>query len=110
MREELRAEGLELGDSETQIIPVMVGDANRTMDFCEETIERGVFAQGIRPPTVPNGSSRLRLAVMSTHRASELQRAARQIGEAAREVGVGLAPAIPESEWPVAPLEMPEAA
>ena len=110
LREELKAEGLEVGETETQIIPVMVGDAARTMRFCEEAIERGVFAQGIRPPTVPSGSSRLRLAVMSTHRATELQRAARQIGEAARELNVGMAPAIPEADWPVAPLEMPEAA
>ena len=110
LREALEAEGLELGDSETQIIPVMVGDAAKTMEFCEEAIERGVFAQGIRPPTVPNGSSRLRLAVMSTHRATELQRAARQIGEAARELGVGLAPALPEQDWPIEPVEMPEAA
>ena len=39
------------------------------MELCERVLERGVFAQGIRPPTVPEGSSRLRLTVMATHRA-----------------------------------------
>ena len=60
------AEGLAAGGSETQIVPVEVGDAERTMELCERLLERGVFAQGIRPPTVPEGSSRLRFTVMAT--------------------------------------------
>ena len=40
-----------------------------TMELCERALERGVFAQGIRPPTVPEGTSRLRFTVMATHRA-----------------------------------------
>ena len=43
------------------------------MELCERVLERGVFAQGIRPPTVPEGSSRLRFTVMATHRAGELR-------------------------------------
>ena len=50
-------------------------------------LEGGVFAQAIRPPTVPDGTSRLRLTVMANHRADELQNAARIIGQAARELG-----------------------
>ena len=68
LRAALAAEGLAVGDSQTQIVPVEVGDAARTMELCERVLERGVFAQGIRPPTVPEGSSRLRFTVMSTHR------------------------------------------
>jgi 7-keto-8-aminopelargonate synthetase-like enzyme len=51
-------------------------------------LECGVFAQGIRPPTVPEGSSRLRLTVMSTHRSEDLERAAELVGAAARELGI----------------------
>ena len=51
-------------------------------------IERGVFAQAIRPPTVPAGTSRLRLATMASHTAEELKLAARVLGEAARETGL----------------------
>ena len=87
-RATLAAEGLGAAASETQIVPVEVGTAERTMDLCERVLERGVFAQGIRPPTVPEGSSRLRFTVMSTHRAGELERAAKLIGGAAREVGL----------------------
>jgi 8-amino-7-oxononanoate synthase len=88
LRTALAAEGLAVGDSKTQIVPVMVGDASLTMELSERVLERGVFAQGIRPPTVPEGSSRLRLTVMSTHRAGELERAAKLVGGAARELGI----------------------
>ena len=58
------------------------------MTLCERSLEGGVFAQAIRPPTVPAGTSRLRLTVMSSHRAEDLRRAARVIGRAATALGV----------------------
>jgi glycine C-acetyltransferase/8-amino-7-oxononanoate synthase len=88
LREALAAEGLIAGASSTQIVPIMVGEAEPTMDLCERALERGVFAQGIRPPTVPEGSSRLRFTVMATHEPEELRQAAHQVGEAAREIGL----------------------
>jgi 8-amino-7-oxononanoate synthase len=89
LREGLASEGLPAGDSKTQIVPLEVGDAERTMELCERLLKRGVFAQGIRPPTVPPGSSRLRFSVMATHKPDELRRAAQLVGEAARELGIG---------------------
>ncbi|HEX3609796.1 MAG TPA: 8-amino-7-oxononanoate synthase [Solirubrobacterales bacterium] len=91
LRAALRAEGLAIGCQRTQIVPVEVGDARLTMDLCERLLERGVFAQGIRPPTVPEGSSRLRFTVMSTHRGAELEQAARVVGGTARELGIAVA-------------------
>ncbi len=88
LRTALAAEGLRPDSSKTQIIPLEVGEAERTMELCELVLERGVFAQGIRPPTVPEGSSRLRFTVMATHRAGELERAAKLVGGAARELGL----------------------
>ncbi len=88
LREALSAEGLETGGSRTQIVPVIVGDARRAMALCERTLEAGVFAQAIRPPTVPAGSSRLRLTVMANHRAEELYGAAQAIARASRELGL----------------------
>jgi len=87
----LAAEGLDAGRSQTQIVPIEIGEAEPTMALCERLLEGGVFAQGIRPPTVPAGSSRLRFTVMASHRPEELERAAKLVGDAARELG--LAPA-----------------
>jgi 8-amino-7-oxononanoate synthase len=88
LRQALAACGLDTGLSRTQIVPVVVGDAHTTMALCERALQDGVFAQGIRPPTVPEGTSRLRLSVMATHRADELHAAAGVIGRAARELGI----------------------
>ena len=88
IREALSAHGLDVGASRTQIVPVMVGDARRAMALCERALEGGVFAQAIRPPTVPRGTSRLRLTVMANHRADELRDAARVIARAAHDLGI----------------------
>jgi glycine C-acetyltransferase/8-amino-7-oxononanoate synthase len=88
LREALAAEGLDTGSSRTQIVPLAVGEPEPAMELCERLLERGVFAQGIRPPTVPPGSSRLRFSVMATHEPAELRRAAKLTGAAARELGL----------------------
>jgi 8-amino-7-oxononanoate synthase len=88
LRQALAAEGLAAAGSETQIVPVAVGEAAPTMELSERLLERGVFAQGIRPPTVPDGSCRLRFTVMATHEADELRHAAQVTGAAARELGI----------------------
>jgi glycine C-acetyltransferase/8-amino-7-oxononanoate synthase len=90
LRAALLAEGFDVGGSRTQIVPLVVGDAERAVAMCESGLDRGVFAQAIRPPTVPPGTSRLRLAVMATHREAELVAAARILGQAARAVGLEL--------------------
>lgn len=88
LREALAAEGLDTGSSRTQIVPLAVGEPEPAMELCERLLERGVFAQGIRPPTVPPGSSRLRFSVMATHEPVELRRAAKLTGAVARELGL----------------------
>jgi 8-amino-7-oxononanoate synthase len=88
LREGLRREGLEPLGAETQIVPLLVGEADDAMAFCERLLERGIFGQAIRPPTVPAGTCRLRLTAMATHRIADLRRAARLIGETARELGL----------------------
>jgi len=88
LRDSLAAEGLPAGDSTTQIVPVIVGEAAATMALCERALEQGVFAQAIRPPTVPAGTCRLRMTAMATHRVGELRKAACVVGRAARELGL----------------------
>ncbi len=87
LRDELAREGFDVAGSSTQIVPLVIGDAAQAMAMCEAALERGVFAQAIRPPTVPEGTSRLRLAVMSSHSKQELRDAARTLGRAALQAG-----------------------
>jgi 8-amino-7-oxononanoate synthase len=87
LRDELAREGFEVAGSTTQIVPLVIGDAKQAMRICELAIERGVFAQAIRPPTVPEGTSRLRLAVMASHAKAELREAAQVLGRAALQAG-----------------------
>ena len=86
LRAGLRSEGLEPIGDETQIVPLVIGEADDAMALCERLLADGVFAQAIRPPTVPPGTCRLRLTVMATHRIADLGRAARLIGAATREL------------------------
>jgi glycine C-acetyltransferase/8-amino-7-oxononanoate synthase len=88
LRGALTHEGLDVGTSRTQIVPLIVGDADLAMQICEAALTRGVFAQAIRPPTVPAMTSRLRLAVMASHREDELRTAARILAQAARSAGL----------------------
>jgi glycine C-acetyltransferase/8-amino-7-oxononanoate synthase len=87
LRGELAREGFEVAGSTTQIIPLVVGDPDLAMAVCQTAIQSGVFAQAIRPPTVPAGTSRLRLALMATHTRDELRAAARTLGRAALHAG-----------------------
>ena len=87
LRAELSTHGFDVRGSRTQIVPLVVGDPQLAMAICEAALERGVFAQAIRPPTVPPMTSRLRLAVMATHREEELRAAARTLAQVARAHG-----------------------
>jgi glycine C-acetyltransferase/8-amino-7-oxononanoate synthase len=86
LRGALSSEGIGTGASTTQILPLVVGDADDAMRVCERALERGIFAQAIRPPTVAEGSSRLRLAVMATHSRAELEDAGRVLAQCVRDV------------------------
>jgi 8-amino-7-oxononanoate synthase len=87
LRDELARQGFAGEGSLTQIVPLVVGDAHLALRICDEALHRGVFAQAIRPPTVPPATSRLRLAVMASHREPELRSAARTLAAAVRATG-----------------------
>jgi 8-amino-7-oxononanoate synthase len=75
LRSGLRALGFEIPDEKSQILPVFIGNNERTMQLSAKLLDRGVFVQGIRPPTVPAGTARLRLTPMATHRPEHIERA-----------------------------------
>ena len=68
----LRQIGLQVADTPAHILPVMIGDATTTMRISDRLLDEAVFVQGIRPPTVPHDTARLRIAVMSTHTRDDL--------------------------------------
>jgi 8-amino-7-oxononanoate synthase len=67
IRNGLQILGFDLGTSQTQIIPIIIGEDTKTVAISNDLYERGIYLYGIRPPTVPEGQSRLRLSVMATH-------------------------------------------
>jgi glycine C-acetyltransferase/8-amino-7-oxononanoate synthase len=87
LRGALAKEGFAVEQGDMHIVPLVVGDSEAAMLLCQGVLERGVFAQAIRPPTVPEGTSRLRLAVMASHTATELRDAATSLAEATCDVG-----------------------
>jgi 8-amino-7-oxononanoate synthase len=87
LRSALATEGFDVPEGMTPIVPLVVGDAATAMALSERALGAGVFAQAIRPPTVPDGTSRLRLAAMATHNTTELHWAARKLAAAFDAVG-----------------------
>lgn len=73
LRNKLNKLGLNTLESETPIIPVMIGDVNTTMEISQKLFDRGIFLSGIRPPTVPDRQSRLRITLMATHTKEDLE-------------------------------------
>ncbi|MEE9152977.1 MAG: 8-amino-7-oxononanoate synthase [candidate division NC10 bacterium] len=84
-REGLHRLGLSTEPSVTHILPVMTSERQKTMAITERLLELGVFCQGIRPPTVPPGSSRLRFTVTAEHTPDDLDQALKAIQQAFRE-------------------------
>ena len=76
-------------DSPTAIVPILVGGDEDTMAVSGALFDRGVFVHGIRPPTVPEGTGRLRLTLMATHTREMVATAAARIDEALAERGIG---------------------
>jgi 8-amino-7-oxononanoate synthase len=74
IRGRLRAAGFDTGASTSQIIPLIIGDAAEALALSRRLEEQGILAAAIRPPSVPPGSSRLRLALRATHDAADIGR------------------------------------
>lgn len=81
LRTTLRTLGLEpTSDPRAPIVPVVLGDERTALRVSKQLLDEGVFVQAIRPPTVPRGTSRLRLTVSAAHRPEHIE----QLGYALR--------------------------
>ncbi|MDB4989112.1 MAG: 8-amino-7-oxononanoate synthase, partial [Myxococcaceae bacterium] len=66
------------------IIPIMIGESGPTMELSRALFDRGVFVHGVRPPTVPAGTGRLRVVPMATHTDEDISQALRAFAEVRR--------------------------
>lgn len=80
LRAGLAERGFDTAGSSTQIVPAIVGPEDRTLALSERLAEAGMLAAAIRPPTVPVGTSRLRLALRATHTAADVDALLEQLG------------------------------
>ncbi len=65
--------------SDSAIVPILIGDAQRAVEAAKRLYDQGIFLSAIRYPTVSRGSARLRAAIMATHSEADLRQAAGKI-------------------------------
>ena len=70
---------LGLADAESPIVPIVLGDAQRTLDASKVLEEEGFLVIAIRPPTVPDGTARLRITFTAAHDDDDIARLAERI-------------------------------
>ncbi len=83
-RKGMRDLGYPISESGTPILPLILRDPFVTMNMARSLFDEGVYVQGIRPPTVPEGTSRLRITLMASHTREQLDfglRAFEKIGK-----------------------------
>jgi 8-amino-7-oxononanoate synthase len=88
MLRELRSLGFDTGDSESPVIPIVVGDDLATFVMVKRLQEQGIFANPVISPAVPPGSALIRTSYMATHERKHLDRALEALGQVGREVGI----------------------
>ena len=87
-KEGMRDLGFDTGNSQTPIVPVMLGEAPLAQAFSRRLFEKGIFAMAIGFPTVPRGSARIRVMNSAAHSAADLEEALETFGDVGKELGV----------------------
>ena len=87
-RQGAKAQGWQLGASDTPIQPLLVGESSAALQLAERLRERGVWAGAIRPPTVPVGTARLRITLSAAHRELDVDRLLDALGACPAEATV----------------------
>lgn len=88
LRSGLKKMGFSILGEDSPIIPVFTGDAHKTIQMAEKLLSYGIFAPGIRPPTVPPGGGRIRVTVMATHTQKELDTALSAFARSGRDLNI----------------------
>jgi 8-amino-7-oxononanoate synthase len=82
LKRELQSLRWRLLPSATPIQPLIIGENDQTMEVSEALRDRGILVPAIRPPTVPQGTARLRISLSASHTMEDITR----LGEALKEV------------------------
>jgi len=80
-RERCREMNLDIGESESYIVPIISGDAQKATEAAEQLGQQGFLIPAIRPPTVARGKARLRISLMSEHTKEDVDRLCEAIGK-----------------------------
>lgn len=88
----LYSAGIKFGNSQTPIVPILIGDDLSTFKVCRLLQERGVFVNPVVSPAVPPGGSLIRLSVMSTHSFDQIDRAVEVLGQILKEIKINHIP------------------
>jgi 7-keto-8-aminopelargonate synthetase-like enzyme len=88
MRGNLTGIGFDLKDSAGPIIPIVVGEDKKTLAMQNQLLKKGLFLQAIRPPTVPEGTSRLRLTVVRGLTKDDMDYAIEALVNAGQKMGL----------------------
>ncbi len=88
MREGLNDFGFETMDSKTQIIPILTGESDIACRMMDLLMDEGVYALAIRPPSVPEGTARLRVTVTAEHSQEDLSKAIAAFKKCGKKVGL----------------------
>ena len=86
MRKLLEEAGLPLVKGTTPIIPIVLGETEKALSFSSECLKNGILLSAIRPPSVPEGTSRIRLTVTAAHSEKEIRDCAKIISELWRKL------------------------
>lgn len=89
LRECLASAGVSVLPGETPILPILLGSEEAALRRAEDLRREGILVSAIRPPTVPGGTSRLRLTVTAAHTDSDIRRVCALIGRYSAENGSG---------------------
>jgi glycine C-acetyltransferase len=87
-KENMVEAGFDVGESETPITPVMIGEAKDASEMSSRLFEEGVFAQSIGFPTVPKGKARIRVMISATHSEDDLEFALAKFKEIGKEMNL----------------------
>jgi len=88
MKSELENLGFDTGDSDSPVIPIMIGDELATFTMAKRLQEEGVFANPVVPPAVPPSQAMIRTSYMATHTRDHLDQALTALAKIGRELDV----------------------